>query len=298
MDVPRRVYLFLVVGLIAASQSGNLIRLGDAHPIAIAAWRLLFASAMLAPIAGKKLRFLRDLTKKDTILLALAGLALAIHFFAWIAAVQMTTVANAAMFFAINPVITALAAHVIFGERVSPKLFVSIALGVAGVAVIGGGDLRLNPGQISGDGAAVLCSLLFTVYFLLGKRLRTKLPTSAYVTAVYGIAAAFSFIALVFFDLPVADYTPKTWLCFLLMALIPTMIGHTSFNNALKYIEAGRISAATLSEPLFAGLVAYFAWDEAITASGAAGYALICASVLTLVLDRSDNGAASGASIS
>ncbi|MEE8410659.1 MAG: hypothetical protein V3T05_13745 [Myxococcota bacterium] len=41
-----RIYIFLAIGLVAASQSGNIIRIGDAHPVAIAAWRLLLASLL------------------------------------------------------------------------------------------------------------------------------------------------------------------------------------------------------------------------------------------------------------
>jgi drug/metabolite transporter (DMT)-like permease len=284
--VPRQVYAFLAVGLVAASQSGNIIRIGDAHPTVIAAWRLALAAVLLAPLAGRKLGKLRALSLVDVGLLLLSGLALALHFFAWIAAVQLTTVANAAIFFAVNPVITVTAAHLVFGERVTRRLVASIALGVLGVAVLGGSDLSLSPEQLPGDGAAVLCSVLFTVYFLLGKRLRRRLPTATYVSAIYGVAAAFAFAAVGFLGQPVLDHSPRNWICFALMALVPTLVGHTSFNNAIKFIDAGRISAATLSEPLLAGLVAYFAWNEPITAGTAAGYALISASVLVLVSDK------------
>ncbi|MBW2532251.1 MAG: EamA family transporter [Deltaproteobacteria bacterium] len=283
---PRQVYVFLVIGLIAASQSGNIIRFGDAHPVAIAAWRLLLASALLAPLAGARLRQLATLSTREVLLLLASGMSLALHFFAWIAAVQWTTVANAAVFFAINPVITAGLGFLFFRERVSRMLAVSIGLGLGGVAVMGIGDLRLDPGSLPGDAAALVCSLLFTAYFLLGKRLRQSLHTSVYVTGIYGVAAAFSFAVLLVLDLPIIDYDGRTWLCFVLMALVPTMIGHTSFNNAVRYIDAGRISTATLSEPLLAGLVAYLAWGETITWTVGVGYALISASVIVLIMDR------------
>ena len=35
--------VLLAIGLLAASQSGNIIRLADAHPVAICAWRLILA---------------------------------------------------------------------------------------------------------------------------------------------------------------------------------------------------------------------------------------------------------------
>lgn len=286
MTVPRRVVIFLCIGLAAASQSGNIIRLGEAHPVAMAAWRLLIASCLLAPLAGRDLLKLRELSRREVALLVAAGLALAAHFFTWIAAVQLTTVANAAVFFSINPVITAAGGWLVFGECVGGRLLVSIVLGIMGVAVIGGGDLSFSREHLPGDGMAILCSILFTVYMLLGKRLRRVLPTTAYVTAIYGVAALAGFACLPFFGLPLAGYSPATWLCFFLLALFPTMIGHTSINNASRYIHAGKIATATLSEPLLAGLVAWYAWNEAVSLQTAVGYAVICLSVLVLVSDR------------
>ena len=215
-------------------------------------------------------------------LLLLTGVALAAHFVAWIAAVQLTTVANAAVCFAINPVLTATAAHLVFGEKVDRRLVISIALGLLGVIALGGSDLSLAPEHLAGDGMALLCSVLFTAYFLLGKRLRRVLSTSVQVTAVYAVAAVFCFAALLVLDLPVVGYGQRDWLCFGLMALVPTMIGHTSFASALKYIPAGRISVLTLSEPLTAGLVTYLAWGEEIGWGAAVGYILISSSVLVL----------------
>ena len=60
---------------------------------------------------------------------------------------------------------------------------------------------------------------------------------------------------LVVVDAPLASYSARNWLCFVLMALVPTILGHTSINSALRYIPAGRVALATLSEPPLAGLV-------------------------------------------
>ena len=283
MTVPRIVIFFLCIGLVGASQSGNIVRLGDAHPVAMTAWRLLLATLILAPLAGRELACLARLKRRELALLLLAGVSVAAHFFAWIAAVQWTTVANATVFFAFNPVITAVAAFFIFKERAGLRLVLSIALGITGILVIGCGDFSFNREYLRGDLTALLCALLFTVYFLLGKKLRLLLPTATYVTAVYGTAAVISFACMAFLELPFVAYTPRTWLCFALLALVPTVLGHTSFNNALRYIDAGKLSAATLSEPLLAGLVAFYAWDEAVTLQTAAGYILISFSVLVLV---------------
>lgn len=286
MSVPRSVYVFLGVGLIAASQSGNIIKLGEAHPVAITAWRLLIATLLLAPLAARQYRLLGQLSRRDLILLGVAGVALATHFFAWIAAVQMSTVANAAVFFSVNPVLIALAGYFIFGERVGARLLLSIGLGLAGVVIIGWGDLRFRPEYLAGDLLSVLCAVLFAVYFLVARHVRPRLPSRVYVVVVYGAACVVSFVTLFALRLPVTGYSDRTWLCFVLMALVPTMVGHSSLNHAVRYISASRISVATLSEPVLAGLVAFYAWSEPVSAQTAVGYVLICLSVVVLVLDR------------
>lgn len=286
MRTPAHVLPFLAVGIFAASQSGNIIRLGDAHPIAIAAWRLAIASLLLAPLAGRRLAGLARLSAGDWLSLVLAGTAIAGHFFTWIAAVQRTTVANAAVFFAINPVMTAAAGWVFFGEKPTRGLVASVVLGLAGVAVLGWADLDLSPENLAGDAFAIACSVLFTAYFLLGKRVRRVLDNRAYVTALYGVAALVSFGAMAFLEIPFVGYSDRTWLCFGLMALVPTMVGHTAFNYALKYLPAGRISAMTLAEPLLAGAVAWVAWDEPLGRATLAGYVLVSLSVLAVVIER------------
>lgn len=286
MAAPRHAWFWLILGLVALSQSGNIIRLGDAHPVVITFWRLALALLVLLPLGASQARLLGALGRQGWLLLLGAGLALALHWFAWIAAVQRTTVANAAVFFAVNPVFVAAAGYLVFRERVGPKLLCSIGLGIAGVAVMGGASLRFTPHRLQGDLYAILCALLFAVYFLAGKVLRQELPSRIYVTSVYGTAFLVSLAALLLLELPVAEYDGRTWIAFLGMALVPTLLGHTGLNVALRYFDVSRLSVSTLSEPILAGLVAWLAWGEAITPQTVVGYALIVGSVLLLVLDR------------
>lgn len=278
-----RPLLILAAGVLAASQSGNLVRLGEAHPVVITAWRLLLASLLLAPAAGGQWRGVLRLSGRMMLLLVLAGVVLAFHFFTWIAAVQQTTVASAAIFFALNPVFTAAGAYIFFRERFSLRLGLAIGTGVAGAAVLGWRDFRLGASYLTGDLLSVLSALLFTVYFMMGKRLRRELHTGAYAAALYGLATLAGLAAALWLQLPLFDYSGRTWLCFALMALVPTLIGHTAFNHSLRYFPAGRIATATLAEPVLAGSVAWLAWGEPLLPGALAGYGLIVASVLLLV---------------
>lgn len=285
---PASVYPILALGLLAASQSGNLVRLGAASAAAIVGWRLVLAALVFLPVAGPRRMHaeLAALGHRDRWLLLAAGLALSGHLLAWVASVQLTTVANAMVVFSVNPVFTAIAAHFIYGERLTGRLLVAIGLGVAGVAVMGWHDLSADTGHLAGHLAALAGALFFSLYFLLGKRLRRSLSSPVYVCSLYALAAVPAFAWLLWQGAPLIAYDGRTWLCFGLMALVPTVVGHSSLNHALRYLDASRVSAATLVEPLLAGAVAWVAWDEAVTPTTAAGFGLVALAVVLLLAER------------
>ena len=74
----------LILGITAVSTASTFIRLAQAgvSSIGIAAWRLTFASLMLAPFAFFSCRKeWKALTRRDWGLAILSGLMLAIHFY-------------------------------------------------------------------------------------------------------------------------------------------------------------------------------------------------------------------------
>ena len=108
------------------------------------------------------------------------------------------------------------------------------------------------------------------------------MTSGVYVVTLYGTAAAISLLMLLVFKLPIFTFDHKTWLCFGLMALVPTIIGHTSFNIALGSVKASWIATMTLAEPLLAGVGAYFFWGEQLTLSVGIGFLFIVFSTIVL----------------
>ncbi len=285
--------MFLAAALVAASQSANIIRIGDAHPAAIAAWRLVLAAVPLSLLAWRA-RGLGGLDRRERAYLIAAGVALAAHFITWIAAVQQTTVANATLLLAVSPVWTAVGSHFLLGDRVSGRLALSIVLSVAGVATIAWGGLQLDRANLAGDGVAVVSASLFAVYTLLGRRLRARLPSATYAASVYAVAGAVCLVVLGLTGEPLVTYDARNWTCFALMAAVPTGIGHTGLNHALRYMPASTLTVLVLTEPALAGLVAYWVWAEPITAAALGGYAFIILSVVVLLWRQWTPAAARG----
>ncbi|MBP7126783.1 DMT family transporter [Myxococcota bacterium] len=285
MRMPGSAMVLLALGLVAASQSGNLVRIADAHPVVIAGWRLLLAALAMIPIAGPRIGGLRELPSRLLLEAVLAGIALGAHLVAWIAAVQKTTVANAATFFCINPLLTALAARIFLGERVNARLGGSIVLGLAGVLTMGIHDLRLSPDHLEGDLLSILCSALFTIYLLAGRRVRAVVDNRVYVLVLYSVAGLATLSVAVLQGQDWLDPSPRNWLAYGLLALVPTLLGHTFLNHSLRWLSAARLSVLTLTEPAFAGVVAWLAWGEAVSWSTVGGYGLIALSVVVLLWD-------------
>ena len=282
--------LLLATGILATSQSGNIIRLGAASPIAITMWRLTLASLFILPFALKSRFRLHVLSHREKGLIVLCGVLLALHFYSWIYAVQKTTVANACIIFSLNPLFTALADRFMFKEKLSGKFISALTCGIIGVGIVAWEGVSLGREHALGVLSSLVCALFFTAYFLIGKTLRRKMPTSVYVTAIYGIAAVISLALLLCTGTPLIHYTPQTWLCFSLMALVPTIIGHTTLNYALGRYTASWVSTLTLAEPLLAAIGASLFWREPFTPSTIGGFFLISLSTMILATDEAKTG--------
>jgi drug/metabolite transporter (DMT)-like permease len=57
-------------------------------------------------------------------------------------------------------------------------------------------------------------------------------------------------------------YPKQAYIWLLLLALVPQLIGHSSFNWALRYLSAAFVSITLLSEPVGSTILAYILLDE------------------------------------
>ena len=255
--------LVLAVGVLAVSFSAIFIRLAqteEAVPsLAIAAWRTTIATMVLLPIALLRRRQeLRGMKMADWLLAALAGLMLGIHFGTWITSLAYTSIASSAVLVSTSPLWVGLAAPFVLHEPLTRWLKIGLGLALAGSVVIALGDgLQLADGSraMTGNGLALLGAVAMAVYYLIGRRLRQGLSLLSYTTVVYGIAA----LTLVGYSLmsqvPLMGYSPTAYGLFVLMAVFPQLIGHSSFNWALAYLPATFVAVTIISEPVGATLL-------------------------------------------
>ena len=275
-----RPYLVISIGIVAVSFASIFIRLAEAPSLVIAASRLTIASLILSPaVLIKSKHELRSLTRGDLSLAILSGLFLGVHVAAWISSLEYTSVASSVVFVSTSPMFVGLASHFLLKERVSRRMFVGIAVSVLGGMIIGYGDFGLGARELFGDFLAILGAVAVSVYLLVGKKLRRHLSLLSYISLVYATAAAFLIAVCLIAGHTFSGYSPQTYLMFVLLAAVPQIIGHSSYNWALKYLPATFVGVATLGEPIGSTILAYFILTEIPTLAKIGGGVLILAGI-------------------
>ena len=253
---PRAV---VVTAVAFTSLSAILIRLSTAHPIAISAYRMLFSFAMIAPFAVKGWT---ALSRRDLLLAAASGAFLALHFAAWITAVTMTTVAAATVLVSTHPIVVLLGSALFLGQKPVKGSVGLVLVAVGGAALLSIGDSNAGNGDTAGNMLALLGAVAVAGYMVIGSSLRRRVGALQYNSMVYGVAGVLLLTGSVLSGVPLKGYGMREFVIFLSLAFFCTILGHTLFNWALKYVRATFVSTSILLEPIFATVMALFVLNE------------------------------------
>ncbi len=265
-DLPINPVVVLIIGIIGVSTGSIFARLADAPALVTAAYRVGLASLILIPLAAWKARDeLRNLSFHDIRLAIVSGFFLALHFASWISSLDYTAIANSVVLVNTIPLWVGLLTPVIAKDRLARATVISIIVSVIGGVIIGFGDFATGGQALLGDFLAVVGAICAAVYLLLGRNLRRRLSLLSYVAICYGSAALFLWLAVIALQLPVSGYSTQTVAAFWAMALVSQIIGHSSYNWALKWFSSGFVAVALLGEPIGATIMAYIIFNEGLT---------------------------------
>ncbi len=256
--VTPRQALLLTMGVVAVSFSAIFITEAQANGLVIAFYRNAISAAIVLPLA---LALRRDewrrLTRGQIGIAVLSGAILALHFALWIPSVKLTSVAASVTLVTSSPIFVAAGARVFFGERVDRLTMIGIVVGLVGVAIISGGDFSVSGRAALGDLLALGGAAGAAAYFLIGRHLRQDVSLLGYVGIVYPVCAAILFPIALASGAPMVGFDAKTWWMFVLMALVPQGLGHTTFNYLLKEMDATIVSVSILGEPVGSTVLAF-----------------------------------------
>lgn len=282
---PVSPFLVLTIGIFAISVAAILIRFAqnEAVPsLVIAAWRLTIATLILLPLClSRYADEIRQLERASVLPAILSGVLLAVHFAAWIASLDYTSIAAASALVATVPLWVAIASPLLLREGLSRATKIGVGLALVGSVLIAGNDLGgAGSNPLLGNGLALLGAIAAAGYLMIGRKLRAHLSLIPYITLVYGIAATTLLIATIGSGYPLFAYSPNLFLLFFLIAAVPQLLGHSSFNYALGYLPAAYVTLTAIAEPVGASILALFIFREIPTTLTIVGGILILSGIV------------------
>lgn len=270
-----KISLVLAIGVCAASTAAILSRLafdaagnyGVGFSLVLAASRLSIAALILLPSAGSHLKQIRQNQNNTAIYYAgVAGILLALHFATWISSLSYTSITASTTLVATKPLWVTLFAWLWFKEKPSFLTIIGIGVAVVGAIAIGFGDTQVQTvgsQPLLGNILALFGACAASLYFLSGHEAQRRgLSIGAYITVTYTTAAVVLLPLPVIFGSSYTGYPSSVYLCVLLMALFPQLIGHTSFNWAVRSISPTLVSLVILFEPICSSFLGYLIYQE------------------------------------
>ena len=276
-DIPP--VIGLTFAILAASTASILIRFAqsDAPSLVIAVYRLSIAFLILTPVLLSRYRSdLQAMTKREVSLTLISGMFLAIHFATWITSLEYTSVASSVVLVQTAPLFVALLSPLILRERLSHSIVAGLILALIGSLIIGLSDAcSLDKGlrcpslasfflgnAMKGDLLALAGAAAGAGYIIIGRRVRSTVSLIPYITLTYGVASVVLIVLMLRAGHPPFGYSPQTYLWLLLLALLPQLFAHSTYNWALRYLSAALVSISQLGEPVSSTILAYLILRE------------------------------------
>jgi drug/metabolite transporter (DMT)-like permease len=270
----------ILIAILAVSTASIFIRFAQndgAPSLVIAALRLTFATLILAPIALFKHREeLKRFTRTEVLAGLFSGIFLALHFATWISSLEYTSVASSVVFVSTGPLWVALLSPLLLNERLARTAIVGLGFSLLGGTIIGLSDACVWDAGLScpalqdvlqgramfGNFLALAGAWTVTGYLIIGRKLRASISLIPYIFMVYGFAAVVLIIIMLASGNSPFGYAPKTYGWIFLLAALPQLVGHSTYNWALKYLPAALVAVTTLGEPIGSAILAFFILNE------------------------------------
>lgn len=290
---PVRAYVIILLGVGAVSLAAIFIRLAQAENIPslfIAAGRLVVAAIVLTPITLRRYwTDIRGLNRGDLGLALVSGFFLALHFATWILSLEYTSVLISVVLVTTSPLWVALLEVIFLHARLGRLVILGLIIGLVGgviAALSSGGGIDLGSRPLLGSLLATIGAVCVAIYFVIGRKLRASLDLLPYIWLVYGCAALILLLAVILMGIPITGYSSEGYLWLVAMALVPQLLGHSSYNYALKYLPATLVGVISQLEPVLSAIAAALVFGEIPTVLQILGSGIILFGVILATLGQ------------
>ena len=215
------------------------------------------------------------ITRRLLRLSLLGGLAFLTDLVLFFSAVQETSVANATVIGALQPVLVLGVSNRLFGERarVPEVVWGAVAIGGA-VLVVAGGDAG-GANSLHGDLLAVGALVAWTLYFVASKTARQALTALEYLTGMAIVAAVGVLPLPLLFPGSLGTTDADGWITIVYITVINGLLGHFLMSWAHGHVTLLGVSLLTLGIPVVSAAAAWVWIDEPLVALQVLGMGVV-----------------------
>ncbi|MDP9291297.1 MAG: DMT family transporter [Verrucomicrobiota bacterium] len=254
--------ILLLFGVLCCATSVLMIKASHVHPTVLSAYRLLLSALLLSPFyAGNFWKHRHEYSVRHLHLTLLPGLALALHFITWMQGAKWTHAANATLIVSMVPIAMPFILFFKIGEVITKAEVVGTLLAMGGAVWLTASDFFVSRQSLLGDVTCFVSMLLFS-YYLAQARTDRSPNIWLYLVPLYAVAGVICLVVALFVAHPFAPLAAREYLLVLGLVVVPTILGHSILNHAMKQLSAQVVGVVNLFQFLFAGALAYFLFGE------------------------------------
>ncbi len=264
-NTPWGHYALLLFGVFACSTSALFLKKCESAPIVVAGARLLIAAVALSPVMWINVRRSTDpdVLAPRRLAKAIPGaVVLSAHFILWAMGAKMTDAANATLVVNLNPIFLPFLMYFVNHERINRGEIIGTLIAMIGVIALMGQGYHANDGSFHGDVICFIAMILFCFYLAFGRSAGTGQNLWVYLVPLYGMSGIICLVAAVIVRAPMPVWSKQEMLMWLGLGFVPTIIGHSIFNHAVKHLRGQTIGIINLSQFVYSGVMAFFLFGE------------------------------------
>ncbi len=269
---PPRVYPQAMLGVAVVGSAVGLIcirmALGSGVPaMIIIGVRIAIAVALFTPFVLLNYgHILRQLRRRDWLLLALAGILFAGDLSLFSESLRHTSILLAGVIGGLAPLWTALLERFILKTRLHRLVYIGLTLAVAGgvmIAISGStGSPSLGENPLLGGALALTSGLSAASYLTVARSLRPRIPLVPYIWLVFSFALGAVLLAALLTGTSFTGYAPEGYFWVLMATIVSQLIAHPSFSFVVGYLSPTFISISGQSITVLASVAAFFIFQE------------------------------------
>ena len=289
---PRLGYLMAITAATLWAANGTVAKVvlvGGLSSLELAEVRSAGAFLGLALLAGSALRVTRG-ELPSLVLFGVGGLAFVQLFY--FLAIRRLEIGIALLIEYLAPLLVALFARFVLKEDVRGRIWVALALALAGLALIVdvAHGVTLNG---LGVAAALAGSVSYAGYVLIADRAVGDRDTVSLLALGFGFASLFWALVVPWWRFPFHLFGDRLsllgrleawhlpgWLLVGYIVVLGTIVPFVLLVGALRHLPATRVAIAAMAEPVVASVVAWAWLDEALGPAQLAGAAVVLVAIL------------------